>query len=124
MNRISFSGKHLGDLSLRVLGMLVRTKYMLSGKRTHTYTHTHIHMRGLLFRRKPIVQGGDRWRGQAMSKEVKQKQAEGCFLCLSTLRCLETLLVSALRQGTTFQLREKTLFTCKKFSLYKYTALK
>lgn len=82
---------------------------MLSGRRTHTHTrtcaHTYTHT---LCRRKPIVRGGDRWRGQAMSEEVKQKQAEDCFLSLSILRC-ETLLVSALRQGTTFKLGEKTL---------------
>lgn len=45
---------------------------------------------------------GDRWRGQAMSEEVKQKQAEDCFLRLRLHRCLETPLVSALHQGTTF----------------------
>ncbi len=90
---------------------------MLSGKRTHTHTHTHTHTYGLLFRRKPIVQRGDRWRGQAMSEEVTQKQAEDCFLRLPLLRCLQTLLVRALRQGTTFQLREKALFTCNNKSL-------
>lgn len=54
-----------------------------------------------------------------MSEEVKQKQAEDCFLRLLLLRCLETLLVSALHQGTTFQLWENTLFTCNKFDLCK-----
>lgn len=71
-----------------------------------SHTHTHAQTQSLHFRRKPIVQRGDRWRGQAMSEEVKQKQAEDCFLRLRLLRCLETRLVSALRQVTTFQLRE------------------
>lgn len=110
MNRISLSRKHLGDLSQRVLGMLVRTKICCQER-----GHTHIHAHGLLFRRKPIVQRGDRWRGQAVSEEVKQKQAEDCFLHLSFLRCLETSLLSALCQGTTFQPREKTLFTWNNF---------
>lgn len=67
---------------------------------------------------------GDRWRGQAVSEEVKQKQAEDCFLRLLLLRCLETPLVSALRQGTTFQLREKTLLQQQQqlLSVQKYFA--
>lgn len=65
---------------------------------------------------------GDRWRGQAMSEEVKQKQAEDCFLRLQLLRCLETPLVSALRQGTTFQLREKTLAATTSACAKKYCA--
>lgn len=115
--RISLSGKHLRDLSWRVLGMLVRTKYVVRKEDTHTLMGKHTHTHSLLFRRKPIVRRGDRWRGQAMSEEVKQKQAEDCFLCLRLLRCLETPLVSALHQGTTFQLQEKTLFTCKVLSV-------
>lgn len=86
----------------RLLGILVGTNDVVRKEDAHTYPHTV----GLLFRRKPIVRSRDRWRGQVMSEEVKQKQAEDCFLHLSLLHCLETPMVSALRQGTTFQLRE------------------
>lgn len=39
--RISLSGEHLGDLCWRVLGMLVRTKYVVRKEDTHIQTHTH-----------------------------------------------------------------------------------
>lgn len=62
-------------------------------KTGHTRTHTHVESA------LPIVQRGDRWRGQAMSGEVKQKQAGDCFLGVLLLHCLETPLVRALHQG-------------------------
>lgn len=86
-----------------------RKKGALARARAHTRAHTQT--RRLHVRRKPIVRRGDRWRGQAVSEEVKQKQAEDCFPPSpapppsgdSAGQCF-------LRQVTTFQLGESTLF--------------
>lgn len=75
--RISNSEKHLRELSLRVVGMLVKTKYHVWNVPTHIHTYGRSSGTSLLFGVK--IDSGVR----PCQKRQSRKQPEDCFLCVS-----------------------------------------